>query len=34
MVRPLPMFVIIPAVDYIVGSDTDNPPDGALAWLR
>jgi alkane 1-monooxygenase len=31
---PLLMFAIIPAVDYIVGSDPDNPPDGALAWLQ
>jgi alkane 1-monooxygenase len=31
---PILMFAIIPAVDYIVGSDSDNPPDGALAWLQ
>jgi alkane 1-monooxygenase len=31
---PILMFAIIPALDYIVGSDTDNPPDSALAWLQ
>lgn len=31
---PVLMFVIIPTLDYLVGPDADNPPDGALAWLE
>ena len=28
------MFVIIPVLDHIVGSDAENPPESALAWLQ
>jgi alkane 1-monooxygenase len=31
---PIVTFGIIPVLDYIVGSDTDNPPDSALGWLQ
>jgi alkane 1-monooxygenase len=28
------MFGIVPVLDYVVGSDAENPPDSALAWLE
>jgi alkane 1-monooxygenase len=31
---PILMFTIIPVLDYVVGSDAENPPDSALAWLE
>ncbi|PRC47782.1 alkane 1-monooxygenase, partial [Mycobacterium sp. ITM-2017-0098] len=31
---PMLMFVVIPALDYLVGPDSDNPPDSALTWLE
>ena len=31
---PLLMFVGIPLLDYLVGKDTENPPESALAWLE
>ena len=31
---PILMFGIIPVLDYLVGSDKENPPDSALAWLE
>ena len=31
---PLLMFVGIPLLDYLVGKDSENPPESALAWLE
>ncbi len=31
---PLLAFGMIPLLDHIVGSDSDSPPDSALAWLE
>jgi alkane 1-monooxygenase len=31
---PILMFGIIPVLDYLVGPDSENPPDSALAWLE
>lgn len=31
---PILTFAIIPVLDYVVGSDPDNPPDSALGWLQ
>ncbi len=31
---PVLMFLVIPAMDHVVGPDSDNPPDSALAWLE
>jgi alkane 1-monooxygenase len=31
---PIVMFGIIPVLDYLVGSDAENPPESALAWLE
>ncbi|MFW0151036.1 alkane 1-monooxygenase [Mycobacterium sp. smrl_JER01] len=31
---PVLMFFVIPALDYLVGPDADNPPDSALARLE
>jgi alkane 1-monooxygenase len=31
---PITMFGIIPILDYLVGPDTENPPESALAWLE
>ena len=31
---PLMTFVVIPALDYLVGADSENPPESALAWLE
>jgi alkane 1-monooxygenase len=31
---PVLMFLVIPTLDYLVGPDSDNPPDSALAWLE
>jgi alkane 1-monooxygenase len=31
---PIVMFGIIPVLDYLVGQDTENPPESALAWLE
>ncbi len=31
---PLLMLVVIPVLDYVVGLDSENPPDSALAWLE
>jgi len=31
---PIVMLGIIPVLDYLVGSDTENPPESALAWLE
>lgn len=28
------LFGFIPVLDYVVGSDAENPPDSALAWLE
>lgn len=31
---PLLTFIVIPVLDYVVGLDSENPPDDALAWLE
>ncbi|MDG4666895.1 alkane 1-monooxygenase [Mycobacterium sp. 236(2023)] len=31
---PVLMFIVIPALDHLVGPDSDNPPDSALTWLE
>lgn len=31
---PALMFLLIPVLDFIVGPDSENPPDSALAWLE
>ena len=31
---PMLTFGIIPVLDYVVGSDAENPPDSALGWLE
>ena len=31
---PITMFGIIPMLDYLVGPDTENPPESVLAWLE
>lgn len=31
---PIVVFGIIPALDAVIGSDSDNPPDSVLAWLE
>lgn len=31
---PVLMFGVIPLLDYLVGPDSENPPDSALAWLE
>ena len=31
---PILTFGIIPVLDHIVGSDAENPPESALAWLQ
>jgi alkane 1-monooxygenase len=31
---PLLMFAIIPLLDYLVGPDSENPPESVLAWLE
>jgi alkane 1-monooxygenase len=31
---PILTFFVLPVLDYLVGSDAENPPDSALAWLE
>ncbi|WP_159229926.1 alkane 1-monooxygenase [Mycolicibacterium vanbaalenii] len=31
---PTLMLLVIPALDYLVGPDAENPPDSALTWLE
>ena len=31
---PILAFVVIPALDHVVGEDAENPPDRALTWLE
>jgi alkane 1-monooxygenase len=31
---PLLVFVIFPALDFVVGMDADNPPDSVIKWLE
>jgi alkane 1-monooxygenase len=31
---PIVTFGIIPVLDYVIGSDSANPPESALAWLQ
>jgi alkane 1-monooxygenase len=31
---PILTFVIVPILDHVVGTDSENPPDSALAWLE
>jgi alkane 1-monooxygenase len=31
---PALMFIVIPISDYLVGPDSENPPDSALTWLE
>ena len=31
---PILTFFVVPVLDHLVGADTENPPDSALAWLE
>ena len=31
---PILVFVLIPVLDFLVGPDSENPPDSAIAWLE
>lgn len=31
---PLIVFILFPVLDWLIGTDSDNPPDSVLAWLE